>query len=666
MVTTLLPETVWKVYRTILAEDPADNVTTLDPSLHVLNVMRSVGGRSAQIASLLKETLNMRASSVHQDQYARSLFADSQRIDITRTTLGGLEVVVHVGYIVGGEATLKHTEELTLTSRFDEHLLHDDGQAISELEWISYYLDASTPVFEKVSTDLDLVFNPIVNKIPRQNCYYDDAGTTEEYPYPFDPDGMPADKIETPPTDVHFWTLADAVYYLLKQCNADETHLQNPTRAAINAQLSTDPEMIRHFKVRRGSYLPEVLDALLNPFGYTWMYSYGSVGDKVGLYFWKRSAAGTTSAIGLQRYGAVVDLNYLTTPHTDVEGYNISFDNTSCACSGVKAQGGITTYEFSADLVPAWDPTLDSTPIKDLVEDSAAMRANPALRRVHRDWVLNEGGDYGDFAGESDRVGGAYESGLGSPYDFTAVFGVVYWLSRRRRLLPMITIDPESRKPSGFHSGVRVQIWKPSTGKWHSPQELGIECQIIKDECGVRLGSLSQPPLEMKSLFAPTEADPDDSVKVRVTASVESDFRVSYTTPAAPTLVHPVKNILLDVGSKYAYAKVSTQSDYYGDTAYDKREYDATDDLQQIADFVLSQWNAATAGGTITLIGTGNVNEFLGWQITGLQDRNFQLHATHASATTSIYPQVIAVHYHVQSQRTVLTLDAYRQDLRRY
>ena len=60
------------------------------------------------------------------------------------------------------------------------------------------------------------------------------------------------------------------------------------------------------------------------------------------------------------------------------------------------------------------------------------------------------------------------------------------------------------------------------------------------------------------------------------------------------------------------------------------------------------------------------LGEYLGWEISSFQARNFVITATHPLLATAINPTVVAVNYDVPGNTTTLSLEAIRQDLRMY
>ena len=641
-------------------------------SYAVLDVTCSVGARSVQSARFrYKPTKAVSMALLHEGKELRDLFTNGTRVDITRQTKNGTETTVHVGYVVGGKVAIDPAggETIVVTSRLDDYLM-SEGKTVGKLSW------GNSTVFDNKHNysviDLDLIVNPIVNGSACKNRFRDDSDSDDIVILPVDPDSLPDDwKDHTEySSKLDYWSLAELIYYLLSELNKSQTYIESPTLAELEAQLGSDRNLLRHFLVDRGQFLPKIFDALTIPYGFSWMYTYFGVNNKPQLYFWQRNTAGTKASVPLAPSGSVVNINPDdgSAPLSESDRFNVTLDVTNRAANKIVAVGDFEEYEFTAELVPAWDPALDDTPSKELVEGSDEMLANPKLRRVYRDWVLNETNEYRSFASHANRQGGRYESGLSAPHDFSGVFGTFDYLFRRRHLEKTITIhDDKIGGPAGIYNGVRVDVFAKKldgTWGWTTPAKLGLSVQILKNEVGVRLGSTKEGPDVVRSLFHPLEAT--DTFRVKITGTVKSDQRVrpdSVTTH--PSLIVQSKELEINVGRKYAFRKVSDSSLYHGIAGYKTREYDATAELNALSTQLSDSWNVATIGGTISIEGTDSNSEYLGWDITGFQTRNFTLRATAGDdATHELYPNVVAVKYDVQRQKTLLTLDVFRQDLR--
>lgn len=680
--TTHKPENLWKVYLNGVYQ----------PTLAATKVSRVIGGRAVQSAVFTTNTeattTGKQQASIHQDYDARQLFAPdagSPIVAISRGRADGSEDIVHMGRLVAVKLDLNQQgETLTYTSRLDHHLVSDIGLPISRTKWNNYLYSPTDfdSSWEANESDLEVVLNPIIDGVPRKNLVRVGTDDTDIVPSPFDIDSTPTDwvnaaKIPTgATTNVKWWSLADAVQYLLDNYNGDEAYIENPTRTELVAQLGTDESLIRNFAIKRGQYIPQILDKLLDPLGYSWTYVYPALPTgKPKFYFWKRNSPFTSTTVPLQRFGETVDINYLEANRTEAETYTLAYDAYSRSCEQVVAYGALEEAEATFELVPAWDPALDDSVPEELVEGKAFMDGDPKLRRVFRDWVLNEGGDYIEYSEHANRGAlSAYYPGMNTRFDFKPIFNTTDdQMAVRRRFKKTITIDGDKKGSSaGRHNGCRVEYWdpdKPGGADWMLLED---NVQLLEDECGIRIGDSGQAPLTIASKFRPDETSLTNTVRVRITATVQSDYRVTYSTPfdkddipSNPPTLAKGKKLMIDLGSKYKQRTVDDASYYFGKLGYEARTADSLPDVTDIADHTLETWNASTCGGQIVLFGTDNMGQYLGWEVQSLQDRNIFITASNAlKVGKEINPTVVALSYDVLANRTVLSLEVIRRDLR--
>ena len=668
--TAIRYENVWTVY-----------INGVPQEYPVIDVTRSVGARSVQSAKFrYKPSEPISKELWHEGRELRNIFTNDTHVEIKRGRRNEDEITVHIGYVVGGKLSVdpNEGEVIIINSRFDDYLM-TAGKTVGTLHWGDITtLDHPGEVTMRYPTDLDFIVNPVVNGYAFKNRYRykdEDDEDAKTIILPIDPESLPddwEDNIEFKKV-IDYWSPAELIYYLLTELNKDEVYVENPKLEDLEAQMGKDRNMLRHFLVERGQFLPKIFDALTIPYGYSWMYTYSGTGNKPKLYFWLRNNPHTRANVWLAPSGEVINTDPTdgVAPFSEVDRFSINYDITNRAANWIEAVGDFKEYEFTEELVPAWDPDLEWHPSKDLIEGSDEMSTEPGLRRVYRDWVLNEAGDYRDFADHDNRKNGFYDDGLRFAYDFKPIFGDENYVMRRRHLEKTITIhDDKIGGPAGIYNGVRVDIYAKKldgTWDWTTPAKLGLSVQILKNEIGVRLGSTKEGPDIVRSMFHPLEVV--DTFRVQITGTVKSDMRVRpKTITKYKSLIIQPKVLEINAGRKYAFRQVDPSSWYSGSGAYKTREHDATAELEALSTQLSSSWNVSTVGGTISLEGTDSNSEYLGWDIVGFQTRNFTLRATATDDAGvefhELYPNVVAVKYDPQHEKTILTLDVFRQDLR--
>lgn len=333
------------------------------------------------------------------------------------------------------------------------------------------------------------------------------------------------------------WTLIDAVMYCCGECNGPEIwksrggspYIANPTLAELSDKFSLDANLfggrrglLRGHKITPGQYLPHVLDDLLEPYGFTWYVKHESRSSRK-IVVVPHGKSRVSVKIKLQKPG-----EELNTDKSHVESLQIDFDAGRLA-NRVRVVGAKTQVEASFELTPGWDKDLDKTRLDMLMSNVPDWDKadHQKYHPVWRKWVLNEAGDYprGKWKGKG--------------YDLTSLFQHVFGAAHppvvphRRRFLPTMTLKDE-KKPIGEHSEVHVEWYDVYTEKWKPIDAIETDwtARLLHDEAGIEFTG----PLPPVLLWTSTARDKFDADKarVRVTATIESDYRISHT--AAPNI----------------------------------------------------------------------------------------------------------------------------------
>ena len=181
---------------------------------------------------------------------------------------------------------------------------------------------------------------------------------------------------------------------------------------------------------------------------------------------------------------------------------------------------------------------------------------------------MNEAGDY---SGEPFNRGAAF--------DFTQIFGTGNFIEKRRRFLPAISCD-ENSKSLGYFLEVSLDDGK----HW---QQYGGAFENRTDECAIWLSSNR---LDVDTWVAALKG----VLRFRITASIASDERISCAVINGPenTAAAVRENILL-MPSRFKFRKVTGKSIFAGRTDLSA---DEADDTNALYEYVR---NAAKAAGRI-------------------------------------------------------------------
>jgi len=382
--------------------------------------------------------------------------------------------------------------------------------------------------------------------------------------------------------------------------------------------------------------------------------------------------------------------------------------------------GAPDRFEFTAELVPAWD---DSDLLPDTSENNANLffieadlqkQTQPnskayyyyyhprgdgfsgVYRNVGRKWCLNESGRY---------TGDTYDRGM--PFDFSSgarTFGdlpavpLEYVLDSEgkrlfapfnRQLLPCLTVDKDSLNP------VERKVEFSFDGGW-SWQVIPASISSVTDECGIYIdeanlaelvdqheGTISGGELDGIQLNYWTslcddklnhrvfkkDEDPDNDwhTRVRVTASVQLDQRLRKQESPSTTSISPLHHSqVYDFSQKYGLAKRSVASSLRespftgGELPVD--EIDSTDILAAHLEAIRRANEDMSISGRFTLErlwlgdGDGSPDFALGDCIEKITGRDYPLAV--AIGEGSLYPEIVQIVYVPDRQmQTLITRD---------
>lgn len=486
----------------------------------------------------------------------------------------------------------------------------------------------------------DIVFNPIIdgkvvgNKHPTDYISSDVVGSGIFASCFLDPESCRTTAAQTlQGGTAELWTLSSALFSLIWTLNPYQTYVTNPqTTLELADSVLINSEDIRNVVIPRGTYLPEALDMLCRPVGFRWRLVRG-VGYRV-LKFYKEGKDGSAVSVNMQRIGAT-----LNTSQTNLKQSSISFSAAETANS-IVIQGAPTLYEFTVELARGWSDGDDTADFDSLRKSDPDF---DDVKDVFRRWVLNEAGDYIGLRSEIDDVfTSSFRSTLNS-YSLLNAF-----VPRRRRFLPTLTLDSTGKQPIGKLRGIDVEYldWDGSTwlpiGNWG--------CRVLQQECGLYFDGETVPE-ELHALG--TQA------KIRVTAAIESDIRVSATanTAGAGSPLDKLSQVVVRADSQYQNRVITVSSQYSGG-GNPTLAADHTTIVQEKADRMNATYDRLDIQGTLVLEGVDRHSYTLLDRVQDIQPRNIGFQ-TKAGLTN--YPHIVGITYDIENQQTILELQRSRR-----
>lgn len=536
---------------------------------------------------------------------------------------------LHVGRIAETQYELGESgvERIVAVSRTDRHMFGD-------------VLDRIPLTDGAIARPMDdeLIINPTIDGQPFANMV---IANRTPWRHIIDPDTVPLRPTAGGPQRL-LWSLADLVFFLCWELNSRQLYFRNPGNIAnLVAVMGQDRNQLRNVRIPKGVYLPEALDRILRPYGYQWRVAY----DANRTITVERRGGVQSVSIPLQKSGVDID-----SKKSIVKSVSMRCDRVDQSANVVSALGAEEVVEATFNLMPAWDPSLDSTPIEQLGTNSDYVKANPTLSRVWRDWVLNEGGEYtGKRPGQRAFNVGLQLTGASLPL-------------RRRRFLPTISQHTEST-PFGEASGVFVEISLDGGQTWKSAAHYeNATYDVLDKECGIRFTDQKSPPVE----FLMRE-DAQSYVRVRVTASVQTGYRLRTTSQAANLTVDRLSR-LVDKGDAYQLRRRidaiqgSSPTDPVIPSVLAGKPTTAVDEtgaLQALTDNVVDDARQATVDGVITLNGIDHLTNYWAKAVKDLTPRGIAFR-TSAPGTAAKLPAVVGIKWNVQEQTTELQIGTVR------
>jgi hypothetical protein len=548
-------------------------------------------------------------------------------VEVVLVSTTGARQVVHAGKALAQAGSLDDSSDaIRILSRLEAH--HFGHPLVESFYWDRRTRKAisltSVPcVFNPENSDGELRPNMSTRRNPRTGaaCFiHPDSARTA------------AARIYHQSTRVLSWTLPEAVFYLCRQLN-DAGLIDNPTLAELRAVLPADPSLLRNHECPLGKHLPELLDDLLQPFGYGWTIDFVRRGKRKIRIFSRND--GTPKELRLQPPGSQLDID-----KTNLEALSVTADVSSRAFNDLICFGDHERIESTFELVRAWPVAYDDHDVSELTDSHDAWLADPILKDVWRKWVLNEAGDYNKLRPE-----------IVAPFNFNGLFGLGKWVARTRRLLPCLTKNADG-SPQGHVAGVYIEWFDSAADAWKPWPTLGSDgsaVQILDRECGIRFDG-AETPFEIRSLGS--------AARVRVTATVASDQRTFVRSQAAKSLLADGKTEVLEIGSRFKYDQRDAGSVFGLLPSVNEDDGPA---VAVLAGELLDKANVATIGGTATLTGIDyDYKSIIGQTISGIDGRKVGFNV---SPNGRKFPTVVGARIRFDTQQLDIVLDTFRSPI---
>lgn len=636
----------------------ATNDETDDAQLAL--IMRSAGGRQldvAEIAYSLAKTGERLVDLETPTEFSRKVQVRLRRDDdeIAPVLLFSGELATQAIKISKAEGERVHLQARVEPWHFGEPLLgpHVGDQAG----------DVQVP-------DAPIRFNPLIDGEIKFNR--STALNSDEEPAEGEPDNrywlwLDPESVRTPEA-IHYaqddedageWTLAQAVHALCWAANPDEPMISNPTLSECAMAFADAPE-VKNIELPRGKYLPELLDALLQPFGYSWFLSPGftneeedTEADYIGTNYLRffKLGAGPETEVFLQRPGEELDGAL-----SHVADLNVTW-NIADVANVIVGQGSQKEIELTVELYRAWPEADDSLTADDLIRVDGAADDDAAIyslfkekRNVWRKWVLNEAGDYCMTRNGVAPI-------LNTPFDLTEILGPASVPKRRKfgrrlgkdvdgdRLPPYI----EYRDPAVAEDD-DPGAWKPLDSDALQIQE---RPEILDRECGIYFGG-SKPPAALIEL--------GEDARLRITATIKADDRLTYESPRAA--ISPNGNeirLVVDLSDRFHFRQFCTVAEFASQFAADTDDTAEADDtaaLEAFCDALRDVEQAARLNCDFTLFGIHS-QYAIGQLVTKVDGRNIQLNRNASDSPTKLYPQITGIRLDRTNQTTTLKVDTF-------
>jgi hypothetical protein len=431
------------------------------------------------------------------------------------------------------------------------------------------------------------------------------------------------------------WTLSHAVRALCWLLNPDEDHILNPDTAVIDLLL-VGPS-VRAVTIPIGTRLPQALDALMIPLGFSWYLDYSTADN---LLFGRPTikifqiGVGTEKELKFQLPGAVLDpadsnVNQFSTDNNIGDSFNV-----------VTVLGEREEAECTFPLFAGWDSIHDGLSPTDLDKDGAQYVGHETVWRL---FIANEAGDINPATarlGQTPTVP-----------DLTGVFE--HWVPHRRTLQEPLTYIAGTASAATALQERRPHVVEysiDSGATWLAAAE-GWTIKLCPDQIGILF--------DMKSI--PQELyDAGSAGRLRITGSVFADSRINHTATRNAWAVNgrTFENVIVKP-DKFQYRFRNIAGTYQSVLTGSADTKDDSTEIQEFAEAIRDQNQYAEVDCEFRLPGWHTGYE-IGDLITKIAGREISLDAAPAVAPVNRYVQVVERRFEMTEQggpSTVLIVD---------
>lgn len=439
-------------------------------------------------------------------------------------------------------------------------------------------------------------------------------------------------------SDHQHWTVREAVRTCCEYLNGAwfSQQIKNPVHGQndagysnIEEPLENDEARLWNLRIRRGSHLPAILDAILKPFRYGWYVKLEDpdhtselprrqVRPRIDFYRVGRTPDEVNPAkqLKLQAADADVDPN-----KTNLISLTVTCDMSNTA-NIVHVFGSLKQREVTIPLFRGWPSSQDSA------SDTTLDGPNP---NAWRKWVGNEGGDYKDLRTEIDDA-----IDLNAVFDNPNSNAFNYTIPKRREL----------EDPLKFRSGAEDMLRQPpfveySTNNgtsWNPvPAEWG--WVLLINEIGIMFTGETVPP-DLKAAGA--------NAKLRITGTITGDMRIEHR--AGKSGSEPVSDdveIVVDQSHRFHSRDIVTTGTYQSKLSTDTNDGDEVDDetrIEEEAEFLRDESEHARL--TLTAEVSDVITTYeIGDVLDEVDGRGLDLATKKDGSETQRYPQIQAIGY---------------------
>ncbi|MCA9013691.1 MAG: hypothetical protein KDA77_00035 [Planctomycetaceae bacterium] len=520
-----------------------------------------------------------------------------------------LELVKEGQYVVITASVSKHHFGKPLAGPEEYHKGEDENQII----------------------DKDLVFNPELDNRIYGN-QRTDPNDSEKYLFT-DPYSAWTDTAKTfIGTTPELWTLETAVKTLIRLANESEEFIENPDSFTI---LNPAPDL-KNFTIRRGTYLCDALDQLLDPHGFTWylrlFLDAGGVLYKEITFI--RQGSGVQKNVYFQRPGETLDITKSNVPEFTIE------TNLTELANRITVFGDFIRREMTKELKKGWPVTQDALTPDELQKKDESVSQFEEYPNAHRKWPLNEGGDYNGLRPE---IGNA-------PTDLFIIDDSTREIHKRRKAEKLLSRDKEGnqRDPYLEYYDNSLTAWKPVPPEWGY--------RVLDDEIGIYFTG-NKPPAELWEQGMTSI----DNMRLRLTFTVVSDHRIQYTAERQESspIGHDVE-LFIDASDRFFDKAVEISSPFYGDEEIVADEIDSTTEIQKYAEDLRKFNDSASIQAHLGVFGIVNSYQ-RGDLIAKVDGRNISLNRNSSGVATKKFPQVTGIQHDYENQQTTLITTSFNK-----